>query len=73
MDGATETTEYKTIEVSDTVSVEPVERVAPGNSTKILIMGGTGVGKSSFIKALHLISSPKISSNLLPGFTQSVL
>ncbi|KAF9032074.1 hypothetical protein BJ165DRAFT_1599162 [Panaeolus papilionaceus] len=63
---------FQAILVSGTVLVEPVERVASGNSTKILVMGLTGVGKSSFIEAVAGTSLLQISNNQLKGFTKVV-
>ncbi|KAF9037294.1 hypothetical protein BJ165DRAFT_1597579 [Panaeolus papilionaceus] len=66
---ATSKMEYKAIGVTGTVSVERVDR---GGVYKVLIMGPTGAGKSSFIEALGLKGSLKISSNGLDGCTQAV-
>ncbi|KAF9043437.1 P-loop containing nucleoside triphosphate hydrolase protein [Panaeolus papilionaceus] len=63
--------EFKEIEVTGAVSVERVDRVQRP-CWKVLIMGPTGAGKSSFIEALGLEGSLKISSNGLDGFTQGV-
>ncbi|KAF9030892.1 hypothetical protein BJ165DRAFT_1572293 [Panaeolus papilionaceus] len=63
--------EYKTIEVTGSVSVEQVDSVQC-SCRKVLIMGPTGAGKSSFIEALGLKDSAKISINGLDGFTQGI-
>ncbi|KAF9037993.1 hypothetical protein BJ165DRAFT_1531892 [Panaeolus papilionaceus] len=64
--------EYKNIEVT-----EPVSAVQDGEGSSIhgrivLIMGPTGSGKSSFIEALGLKGTPRISSNDLDGCTQTI-
>ncbi|KAF9037231.1 hypothetical protein BJ165DRAFT_1532617 [Panaeolus papilionaceus] len=70
---ATSKMEYKEIKVTGTVSVERVDRVnKPQREWAVLIMGPTGAGKSSFIEALGLKGSAKISSNGLDGCTQAV-
>ncbi|KAF9037261.1 hypothetical protein BJ165DRAFT_1597569 [Panaeolus papilionaceus] len=63
--------EYKEIKVTGPVSVERVDRAERYTPT-VLIMGPTGAGKSSFIEALGLKGSSKISSNGLDGYTQAV-
>ncbi|KAF9043452.1 hypothetical protein BJ165DRAFT_1612472 [Panaeolus papilionaceus] len=63
--------EYENIKVTGAVSVERVDRVQ-SSSWRVLIMGPTGAGKSSFIEALGLKGSAKISSNGLDGCTQAV-
>ncbi|KAF9043429.1 hypothetical protein BJ165DRAFT_1595380 [Panaeolus papilionaceus] len=63
--------EYNEIKVTGPVSVERVDRVQHP-CRKVLIMGPTGAGKSSFIEALGLKGSSKISSNGLDGCTQGV-
>ncbi|KAF9043414.1 hypothetical protein BJ165DRAFT_242014 [Panaeolus papilionaceus] len=63
--------EYKKIKVTGPVSVERVDRAERG-TIKVLIMGPTRAGKSSFIEALGLKGSAKISSNSLDGFTQGI-
>ncbi|KAF9034630.1 hypothetical protein BJ165DRAFT_1534078 [Panaeolus papilionaceus] len=65
--------EYEYIKVTGPVSVEPVDAVPNTEfSWRILIMGPTGAGKSSFIEALGLKNSSKISSNGLDGCTQAI-
>ncbi|KAF9043404.1 hypothetical protein BJ165DRAFT_1529440 [Panaeolus papilionaceus] len=63
--------EYKAINVTGAVSVERVDRIQVSHG-RVLIMGPTGAGKSSFIEALGLKDSLKISSNGLDGYTQAV-
>ncbi|PPR00096.1 hypothetical protein CVT24_008998 [Panaeolus cyanescens] len=57
--------------ITGTVSAERVDAVIRG-SWKVLIMGPTGAGKSSFIEALGDKTSLQISSNRLDGCTQSI-
>ncbi|KAF9037952.1 hypothetical protein BJ165DRAFT_1614233 [Panaeolus papilionaceus] len=70
---STSTVEYKHIKVTEPVSVVPVGEGRPvrGRYT-VLIMGPTGSGKSSFIEALGLKGTSRISSNSLDGCTQTI-
>ncbi|KAF9034627.1 hypothetical protein BJ165DRAFT_1534075 [Panaeolus papilionaceus] len=63
--------QYTAIQVTGPVSVEPAERIQR-SWWRVLIMGSTGSGKSTFIEALGLKGSSKISSNGLDGYTQAV-
>ncbi|KAF9044072.1 hypothetical protein BJ165DRAFT_1611816 [Panaeolus papilionaceus] len=69
---ASPTVEYKKLKISGPVSVERVASVQEGFSWKVLIMGPMGSGKSTFIEALGLQGTTKISSNGLDGCTQTV-
>ncbi|KAF9037963.1 P-loop containing nucleoside triphosphate hydrolase protein [Panaeolus papilionaceus] len=70
---STSMTKYKNLEVTEPVSVVPVEEGSPVRSGyTVLIMGPTGSGKSSFIEALGLKGTSRISSNGLDGCTQTI-
>ncbi|PPR00095.1 hypothetical protein CVT24_008997 [Panaeolus cyanescens] len=65
--------EYKMITANQPLSIERCERVSVTEpSWRVLVMGPTGAGKSTFIEALESQPSLQISSNKLEGFTQTV-
>ncbi|KAF9037937.1 hypothetical protein BJ165DRAFT_1531850 [Panaeolus papilionaceus] len=70
---STSTRKYKKITVTEPVSVTQVgEESSIRGTCKVLIMGPTGSGKSSFIEALGLKGTSRISSNGLDGCTQTI-
>ncbi|KAF9037966.1 hypothetical protein BJ165DRAFT_1614238 [Panaeolus papilionaceus] len=71
---STSTRKYKHLKVTEPVSVTQVREDSPlrNDTWKVLIMGPTGSGKSSFIEVLGLKGTSRISSNGLDGCTQTI-
>ncbi|KAF9037991.1 P-loop containing nucleoside triphosphate hydrolase protein [Panaeolus papilionaceus] len=70
---STSTRKYENLKVTEPVSVTQASKDSSiSNGWRVLIMGPTGAGKSSFIEALGLKGTSKISSNGLDGCTQTI-